>query len=179
MERAIRSILALDPRCEHLELKFRSRADAELDVLLKDSDLIINDKWLDFHASHHDSWCSLYLQAMADLVSIDHFSCSHIVRNLHELILVELEKAPNVAMQSGLLRNDQMRQIVSECIDQMPYRVEIVQGEGPGVLEVSWLHNQSESAFEYHHLLLGRVKLHRQSTCAAKKSELIMYSKYG
>jgi hypothetical protein len=76
------SVLALDPRTRDLRLDFRSGANAKLDLLLHESHLLINDKWLDFSARHENSCCSLFLQATAEQTNIDPFSCSHIVESL-------------------------------------------------------------------------------------------------
>ncbi|KAH8672808.1 hypothetical protein BGZ60DRAFT_355808, partial [Tricladium varicosporioides] len=50
--RAIHAILALDVRTKDLHVCFKERAHAELDVLLGGDILQINDRWLDFQASH-------------------------------------------------------------------------------------------------------------------------------
>jgi hypothetical protein len=166
------SVLALDPRTRDLQLDFRSGANAELDLLLLGPNLLINDKWLDFYASHENSSCSLFHEATAEQTNIDRFSCSHIIKCLYDSILVELSNLSN-ALQS---RNsdDYMRQLVGEKIDQMPCLVEVAQGEEAGVLEVSWVHAESEKISRLHRLeLKGQITMHRKRTCE-KKSELLV-----
>ena len=42
--------------------------------------------------------------------------------------------------------------------------VEVVQGEAAGVLEVTWVHSESEKIFRLHRLeLKGRITIHRES----------------
>lgn len=178
VERALRSVLALDSRTQDLRLDFRSGAKAELDILLQGSNLLINDKWLDFHASHEKLSCSLFFEATAEQTSIDRFSCSHIVKNLYDLVLVELSNGSNGQQSRCSHTDDYLRQLVSEKIDQMPCMVEVVQGEAAGVLEVTWVHSESEKISRLHRLeLKGRITMHRESTCADKKSELLASSK--
>ncbi|CZR65305.1 uncharacterized protein PAC_15205 [Phialocephala subalpina] len=177
VERALRCVLALDSRTRDLRLHFRSGANAELDVLLQCSNLLVNDKWLDFQASHEKSPCSLFLEATAERISIDRFSCSHIIKNLHDLVLVELSKGSGTQQNRCSRSEDYLRQLVNEKIDQMPCMVEVVQGEAAGVLEVSWIHVESEKISRLHRLeLKGRITMHRESTCADKKSELLALS---
>ena len=173
VERALRSVLALDSRTRDLRLDFRSGTSAELDILLLGCNLVINDKWLDFHASHDKSLCSLFLEATAEQINIDRFSCSHIIKNLYDLVLVELSKGSST-QENRSSDAEHLRQMVREKIDQMPCMVEVIQGNSAGVLEVSWVHAESERISKLHHLeLKGRVTMHRESTCAEKKSELL------
>lgn len=171
------SVLALDSRTRNLRLDFRSGANAELDLLLHESQLLINDKWLDFEASHKSSSCSLFLQATAEQNDIDRFSCSHIVKSLYDLVLVELSNGSNSQQHNH--SNNYMHQLVSEKVDQMPCMVKVVQGEAAGVLEVSWVHAESEKISRLHHLeLKGWITMHRNSTCSDKKSELLAFCEY-
>jgi len=72
--------------------------------------------------------------------------------------------------------DDQLRQLAGEKIDQMPC---IVQGEAAGVMEVSWVHAGGEKISRLHRLeLKDRITMHRMSTCAEKKSELLSSGKY-
>jgi hypothetical protein len=177
VERALRSVLALDSRTRDLRLDFRSGTSAELDILLQGSNLVINDKWLDFHASHDKSFCSLFLEATAEQITIDRFSCGHIIKNLYDLILVELSKGSSTQENRSSDTAEHLRQMVREKIDQMPCMVEVIQADLAGVLEVSWVHAESEKISKLHHLeLKGRVTMHRESTCADKKSELLASS---
>jgi hypothetical protein len=167
------SVLALDPRTRDLRLDFRSGANAELDILLHGPDLLINDKWLDFYASHEGSSCSLFLEAAAQKTSIARLSCSHVVKTLYDSVLVEVSNGSN-PREGSSHADDYLRQLVSEKMDQMPCMVEIVRGEAAGALEVSWVHAESEKISRLHHLeLKGRITMHRKSTCAEKELELL------
>lgn len=166
------SILALDPRTRDLRLSFRSGANAELDLLLLEQNLLINDKWLDFFASHETSSCSLFLEAVAEKTSIDRFSCSHAIKTLYDWILLELSRGSNP--QHNRHSDNYLRQLVSEKIDQMPSMVEISRGRAAGMLKVSWVHAESEKISRLHNLQLkGRISMHRKSTCADKRSALL------
>lgn len=170
-------MLALDSRTQKLRLEFRSRDKAELDLLLEGSNLVINDKWLDFDSSHKDSSCSAFLEAKAAKIDIARFSCSHIVKNLYDLILVELSKGTDAHHNKSPHSEDYLRQMVSERIDQMPCMVHVDKGDVGGVLIVRWVHAESERLSKIHSLeLMGRVTMHRESTCAVKKLELLTSS---
>jgi hypothetical protein len=171
------SVLALDSRTRNLQVDFRSGANTGLDLFLDGTHLLINDKWFDFCASHQNSSCSLFLEAAAKQISIDRFSCTHVVKSLYDSVLLELSSRPNPQQQS---RSDHyMRQLVSEKIDQMPCMLKVAQGEAGGVLDVSWVHPESERIFKLHHLeLRGHVVLHRKSTCAALEAELLAFREF-
>ena len=170
--------MALDSRTRKLRLEFRSSAKAELDLLLQGSDLLINGKWLDFNSSHEDSSCSTFLEAKNANIDIDRFSCSHIVKALYDLILVELSKGPDAEQNKCSHSEDYLRQMVSERIDQMPCMVHLVLGDVGGVLIVEWVHIESEKLSKIHSLdLMGRVTMHRETTCSDMKLKLLTSSK--
>jgi hypothetical protein len=177
VERALKAVLALDSRTRELRLDFRSRGKAELDLLLQGSDLLINDKWLDFGSSHKESSCSTFLEAKAAKIEIDRFSCSHIVKHLYDLILLELSKGHNVQHDGSHHSDDYLRQMVSERVDQMPCMVHVERGDVGGVLIVKWVHAESDKLSRIHSLeLMGRITMHKESTCGDKKLELLTSS---
>ena len=179
VERVLLSVLALDARTRALRLDFRSGDDAELDILLQGPDLLINDKWLDFYASHEGSSCSLFLEAAAQQAAIKRFSCTHIIKSLYDSVLVELSNGTNAEQKRSSYTGDYLRQLASEKIDQMPCMVEVSQGEAVGVLEVSWVHAESEKISRLHNLdLKGRITMHRMSTCADKRLKLLTSSEF-
>jgi hypothetical protein len=174
VRRALRSILALDPETNDFELDFRSRPEAELDILLKGNRLLINDRWLDFHQSHTKSQCSLFTEASARNTRIDQFTCGHVLNELYSLILVELSKGPNSKKNKSVGSYASLRLNVSEKVLQMPVLVEALPGEYPGQIRVSWVHLESQKVFQIHRIdPKGRVTLHRESTCAHMKECLL------
>ena len=119
------------------------------------------------------SLCSLFLEATAEQTNIDRFSCGHIIKNLYDLILVELSKGSSM-QENRSSDAEHLRQMAREKIDQMLCMVEVIQGNSAGVPEVSWVHAESERISKLHHLdLKGRITMHCESTCAGKKSELL------
>lgn len=174
VQRVLRAVLALDSRTQELQIEFRDRKKAELDLLLLERKLLINDKWLDFNSSHEQSSCSTFREANAANIEITRFSCSHIVENLYDLILVELSKGHATQKAKSPYSDDYLRLMVSEKIDQMPCKVDVLQGSVAGMLVVEWFHAESAKLSRMHSLeLMGRITMHRESTCSDKKLELL------
>jgi hypothetical protein len=147
-------------------------------MLVVGPDLLINDKWLDFDASHKELPCSLFAEATAQGKSIARLSCSHIVKHLYDLVLVEVS-CGSTSPQSSTDADEYLRQQVYEKIDQMPCMVELTRGEEAGTLEVSWVHAESEKIWRLHGLeLKGRVTMHRRSSCVGKVSGLLTSGEY-
>lgn len=173
VERALRSVLALDPQTNSLELHFKDGHKAELDLLLRDQYLMINDKWLDFAASHSETPCSLYTDASDQDITINHFECSHILLDLFDKILDEINKysdgGGNRTHICGSLR---LKAI--EKIDNMPSEVSVSRGEKPREIDVSWMHPVSERAFKRYKMIhMGLVILHCESTCSIQKQQFL------
>lgn len=57
VKRALSAGLCLDKRTKRLELVFKDGTAAELDLLLDGTELMVNEKFLDFHASHKKVPC--------------------------------------------------------------------------------------------------------------------------
>lgn len=174
MIRTLRSVLALDQRTEGLEICFKSRHHAELDLLLDGLRLLVNDKWLDFEDSHAASFCSLFDEASADEVQINTFSCGHVVTELYDLILVELSSKSSAQLGIAPDTDSSLYLKVSEKIRQTPHKIECHAEFAPGMLHVSWLDPESEKDWKLHGVSRrGRVILHRESTCTEKRHELL------
>jgi hypothetical protein len=174
VERALKAALTLDPRTKGLNLIFKSGVSTDLDLLLFESTLEINDKWLSFLESHQRSPCWLSRGAGAPLPEIDHFTCSHVVIDLYELILDELgrhpEPLPNLLTES----KKSLHQQVCESILKMPVMVKAVPGDHTGEIEVRW--NDSECDIlsrVYGFDPQCRVILHHEGGCSAKRSKLL------
>jgi hypothetical protein len=176
VQRALLGVLALDPRTQHRELVFKSGGDADLDLLLDGTRILVNDKWLDFHASHESGSCDLLSEASDQQISIDSFDCGHVITELYDLILVELSRLPS--LRSSSASDNFSRRKVGEKIRQTPYKVEVSQGERTGEIKVSWTESESDRVWKKYGLLRkGRVSLHRESTCSTKKHQLLSPSK--
>jgi hypothetical protein len=153
---------------------FKNGVYAELDLLLDGSRLLVNDKWLDFVASHSSSFCALFTEANVDEVTIDRFSCNHVVTELYNLILVELSRECSLELGSAPDTDSSLHQKVSEKIRQIPHKVECMPGSLAGVIHVSWVDPESEKDWKLHGVSRrGRVILHRETTCSKKKLELL------
>jgi hypothetical protein len=179
MKRALRAVLALDTRTRDLEVVFKDGTLARLDLLItssippKNSDetvqntgnnqqLLINDKWLSFASSHEAAPCSLSNEVTKGCLSVDFFSCSHIIIELYEMILLELSGGVGAEIDSRL------RLRVSENVRQMPCNVKVMQTENASELLVSWMDSESDRDWKLHRLdRIGQVTLHNQSSCAS------------
>lgn len=171
-QRVLGAILEIDPRTKHLDVVYKAGEDIHCDILIEDSRILINDKWLDFEASHDASFCSA--SEVAGSKSSNVFSCDHIATDLHTTILLELNKDNEI---SSLAHNSQMTKLklrVSRALRQMPRLVKLKQGASPRQLDVSWRDFESQIMFEGHGLkLVCQVTLHRETTCAARNKNLV------
>jgi hypothetical protein len=168
--RALKAMLLLDERTQLLRPSFRSGHTAGLDLLLDNSDLILHDRCLNFHQWHERTPCRLSSQAAVHNVDIDTFSCNHIITDLYNLLLIELQNQPG----SDCSKDDSFRLKVSQSLDEMPRKIEIAQGLGTGELQVSWVDGASDAAYRLNHLdIKGRITLHRESTCFNKRKEFL------
>jgi hypothetical protein len=78
---------------------------------------VINDKWLDFYVSYNKLFCLLFLKATAEQITIDRFLCGYIIKNLYDLILVELSKRLSTQENRSSDTAEHLCQIVREKID--------------------------------------------------------------
>ncbi len=174
VKRALMATLSVDTRTQNLEIVFKSAFSAELDLLLEDSQLQVNEKWLDFRASHKDAPCGLSRLALSEDLVIHTFSCDHVINELYDLVLVEINKERDI--ESGLLeeKDNSLRLRVSESLRQMPRMIDIIHGDNDGEILVSWTDPESSLLSKLHHLdLKCRVTLHRESTCSQKRFDLV------
>jgi hypothetical protein len=94
VKRALSVALALDDKTKRLKLVFKSGAEVELDLLLDGSDILINDKWLDFQETHRQTrfWLSRTHIKASD------FPCDYVVNDLYDHFLREMKKSPGQKM---------------------------------------------------------------------------------
>ncbi|KAN0098386.1 hypothetical protein V8E51_014049 [Hyaloscypha variabilis] len=174
IERSLRAILALDERTQDLVIVFKGGADADLDLLLQESTLFINDKWLDFEESHLKVPCWLSRHG----VTRHDMPCDHIITRLYDLILAELKKGPASQTDNPVQSKDILRLTVSDSLRQMPRMIEISQGQSPGELVTTWTILEKELVFKmYGFDFRCQVTLHRESTCSKKKADALFYNK--
>jgi hypothetical protein len=171
--RALRGVLALDDRTRNLEVVFKSGVEAELDLLLHGWRVLINDKWLDFHASHDSGGCDLSVEASHQHVHIDTFDCGHITE-LYDSLVAELSRYQQRDRKLSAEASSALRRRAAEKIRQTPSRVSVAQGEKSGEIVVSWTEPESDRVWKNHRLLRkGRVTLHRESKCSHSKNEIL------
>jgi hypothetical protein len=173
VKRALMAALSLDDGTRNFEIIFKCRAKAELDLLLDDSTLHINEKWLDFQASHIELSCWLSSLTLVEDVDTDVFSCDHIVANIYDSILTELRKGNTQKDRQSDEKYSHLRLRVSESLRQMPRMIENTQGENAGEIKVSWTVPESNLVVKFHRVdLKCRVTLHRESSCGSKRFDL-------
>ena len=166
--------LSVDTRTRNLELIFKGGSSAELDLLLEDSKLQVNEKWLDFHASHEDAPCGLSRLALSEDLVIHTFSCDHVINELYDLVLVEFNKERDTEPGVVKEKDNSLRLKVSESLRQMPRMIDIIHGDNDSEILVSWTDPESSLLSKLHHLdLKCRVTLHRESTCSQKRFDLV------
>lgn len=73
VKRSLKATLALDARTRDLKLRFKSGTSAKLDLLLKGSKILVNEKWLDFYSSHDGMPFWLSCQVSSKEVNADSF----------------------------------------------------------------------------------------------------------
>jgi hypothetical protein len=174
VKRALIAALSVDTRTQNLEIVFKSGSSAELDLLLEDSQLQVNEKWLDFRASHKDAPCGLSRLAFAEDLAIHTFSCDHVINELYDLVLVEIKKERDTECGALREKDNSLQLRVSESLRQMPRMINIIHGYNDGEVLVSWTDPESTLLSKLHHLdLKCRVTLHRESTCSQKRFDLV------
>jgi len=170
IERSLKAILALDERTQGFNIIFKSGANADLDLLLQESTLFINDKWLDFEKSYLKAPCWLSRHG----VTRHDMPCDHLITRLYDLILRELTKGPASQIDNSGQSKDTLRLKVSDSLRQIPRMVEISQGQSPGELHATWTILERDLVFKmYGFDLRCQVTLHRESTCAEKKTDVL------
>ena len=169
VKRALRASLYLDPRTKDLELVFKEGGVAELDLLLDGTQLMVNEKWLDFYDSHKNAPCWLSRLSTTAGFNSDNFSCDHVITDLYDMVLMEVGKDSGAVEADGLLR---LR--LAENLRQMPRLIETAPGCNAGEIDVTWMDSESGLAARLHGLdVKYRVTLHRASTCAIRRFDLV------
>jgi hypothetical protein len=174
VKRALQAALCLDPRTQCLEIVFKDGAVAELDLLLEGTQLMINEKWLDFHASHKEMPCWLSRLSAIEGSNCDNFSCDHIITELYDMILLELDEC-HTGQEDTIMETDGLLRLrLVENLRQMPRLVEAAPGFSSGEIYVTWMYAESDLVAKLHGLdVKCRVILHRESTCAAARYDLV------
>lgn len=174
VKRALQAALCLDPRTQSLDLIFKDGAAAELDLLLEGSRLMINEKWLDFHASHEETPCWLSRLSSIEGFNHENFSCDHIITELYDLVLMELDKRRTEQEKTIFETEGLLRLKLIENLRQMPRLVKTAPGSSSGEIDVTWMYVESDLVAKLHGLdVKCRVMLHRQSTCATARYDLV------
>ena len=170
--RGLKAALILDKITQDLDLVFKSGAGGELDILLQDSDILVNDRWLGFHASHKDASCWLSRIAAREDLNIESFFCDHVVIYLYDLILIEVAKASKLS-SSGRAHRETLSLKIAESLCQMPREVDIRPVDQRCQIQVSWTDLDGHFASIRSLELTYSVVLHRERTCAEKKDALL------
>jgi hypothetical protein len=173
VKRVLSAALALDDKTKRLKLVFKSGAKTELDLLLDGSDVLINDKWLNFQETHLQTRCWLSRTHIKD----SDFPCDHVINDLYEHVLYEMKKVPGAETDLTSEATNSMRLRAHDHLRQMPRSIELGEGEKSGELKVEW-HSPDPDAFfkRYGVNLRSIVTLHRESTCFGKKSDVLSSS---
>jgi hypothetical protein len=165
--------LSLDERTRGLQLVFKNGSTADLDLLLDGANLMINERWLDFNASHQKVPCWLSSSVVTTRNSVNFF-CDHVITELYNLTLMELDKTTNMSGHGPVLNEGLLRLKVAENLRQMPRMVESARTRNSGEILVNWTDPESNYAAILHGLdFKCRVTLHRVSTCSKKKDDLL------
>lgn len=171
---ALHASLCLDTRTKDLELVFKDGTAAELDLLLDGTQLMVNEKWLDFHASHENVPCWLSRLSTAAGFSGDIFSCDHVITELYDMILMEVDKHRGEQGHGAMEADGLLRLRLVENLRQMPRVIETAPGCDPGEIDVTWMDFEGGLTARLHGLdVKYRVTLHRERICALKRFDLV------
>lgn len=177
MWRALRAALALDVKTKDLKVVFKNGATTDFDLILFESTLEINNKWLDFKQSHSKTACWLSRQSNDESSTMSHFSCDHIALTLYELVLEEVMRDPGFAHRESSESKATLCQKVSENLRHMPMMIETCLG-GPGEIIVSWIDRDGGMVSRVYGLNPKlEITLHQESSCALKRGDLLRSSK--
>jgi hypothetical protein len=177
--RVLKAALQLDDRLGQINIQVVKGDETGIDLLYKDDDnvLLIHEKWLDFDKTHEDATCELSLLAPGRRIEMEDFSCDHVVEDLFELIIHDIQEQ----LKWDHSRVTTIRRVARERIRQIPRRIQVSRTCNAGELEVSWVGNESEIiARNYAGDIFCNVKLHKLSSCQRKYEDLLqqggMYS---
>ncbi|KAE9373626.1 hypothetical protein N431DRAFT_338191 [Stipitochalara longipes BDJ] len=172
--RVLRAALALDVRTKDLEVVFKDGATTDFDLILFESTLEINNKWLDFKQSHSKTACWLSRQSNGDLpIMLSQFSCDHIVSALYELVLDEVMRHPGLVHRERCESKATLCQKISENFRHMPMMIETCLG-GPGEIIVSWIDMDGGMVSRVYGLDPKlAITLHQESSCAIRRGDLL------
>ncbi|KAF7909374.1 uncharacterized protein EAF01_003092 [Botrytis porri] len=183
--RTLRAALALDPQTQPFLLVFKKAGISGLDSYLDvdNSKLLLHEKWMDFEKSHGENStdCSLsHMRNTGDVISpIEIFSCDHIIIEICNQVLQELDRIRAGKGSIGDRSVDSLKSQVSECLKDMMQGIQALPGPQKGEICVSWEDNEAEKLFRLHRMKLQCcVTLHRESTCSHKRSELLARESY-
>ena len=174
VKRALRASLYLDTRTKDLELVFKDGTAAELDLLLDGTQLMFNEKWLDFHTSHDNLGCWLSRLSTTAGFNSDTFSCDHVITELYDMVLMEVNKLRGEQGHGAVEADGLLRLRLAENLRQMPRVIRTAPGRNPGEIDVTWMDFEGDLAASLHGLAVKyRVTLHRERTCASKRFDLV------
>lgn len=177
VQRALRAALALDVKTKGLKVVFKNGATADFDLILFESTLEINNKWLDFKQSHSNTVCWLSRQSNDEPSTMSHFSCDHIALTLYELVLEEGRRDPGFTHRESSESKATLCQKVSENLRHMPMMVETCLG-GPGEIIVSWVDRDGGMVSRVYGLNPKlEITLHKELSCGLKRCDLLRSGK--
>lgn len=177
--RTLRAALALDKRTKSFELVFKRAGTVGLDLYLdlENSQLLLHEKWMDFERSHAESSQDCILAHMrhpGDDTPIEIFSCDHIIIDISNQVLQELEREKASKESPEDQRVNPLPVQVNECLKNMAREIQAGPGPKEAEIFVSWEDNEAGKLFRLHKMeLVCCVTLHRESTCSDKRLELI------
>lgn len=147
-------------------------------MLIFEDTLEINEKWLDFRASHSAAHCKLSLQSLEGQ-PVEHFTCDHIIVDLYKMALQELKRHPEKDHDERSESDDVLYLRVLESLREMPITVEARTTNRAGEIEVLWADLDRDVASRVFGMEPKcQVTLHRKSTCGARRHDLLATSKW-
>ncbi|KUJ10063.1 uncharacterized protein LY89DRAFT_656679, partial [Mollisia scopiformis] len=133
----------------------------------------MNDKWLDFQRSHGRNKCPLASEHKPGQSWDDYFECDHIVTDLYREVLEEIKRHPELVEDEVAAVDDSLHLKVCGSLRHMPIMITTEQMSDPGAIEVKWF-DLDHDVFKVNGVdPLCRVVLHRESTCSARRDELL------
>ncbi|KAJ9156285.1 C-5 cytosine methyltransferase [Pleurostoma richardsiae] len=168
--RMLKCAMLLDTRLEEIKFQVVKGGETGLDLIYKEEEkfILLHSKWLDFDETHKQVFCDF--SELSQEVEMRGFSCDHVVEDLIELVIGEVDGALGIAPAEAKT----IRQLARERIRQTPRRVSVSPTPKCGELQVRWVGNESGIVARDHpSKIFYDVILHRISSCREKREQLL------
>lgn len=169
--RLLRMGMSLSSRTRNYEFVFKKVSLSGLDLLRQDQQLLVDAKFLDFKEAHKSHPCRLTDKGIVS----DSNPCDHIIEHLYKLACQTVLAGDTIGDDATVKEsNDKQEREFRESFKEMPRAVQLHESNQLGELIVEWIDTESERMFYLYKIELRcRVTLHRESSCADRRNDLL------